>query len=253
MHNIFKSVKIQLIAFLAVFALYFVFSAENYKFLAAILVAVFFALLFESLAVYLKTKKFHLTESAAITGLIIGFVLSSSEPLWHIIAACAIAIGVKHILHYAKGKHVFNPAALGILLTCLLWGAYTQWAGTYLWYVLLPAGLYFAYRFKKLELLVGYFAATILLFGVQALHQGHSLENVFKYLTYFYIFIMAIEPKTTPMTDMGKYIFGAVLGCLIFIFTQMGLRFDVELFSLLVMNALVPVLNKAKSKKGGRV
>jgi len=249
MQNIFKSVKTQLIIFLTGFSLYLIFSSENYKLLAGLIVAVFFTFIFEAAALYLKTKKLYFTESAAITGLIIGLVLSS-DSLGYLILACAIAIVVKHVLHYAKGKHIFNPAALGILAVCILWGVYTKWAGTYLWYALVPGGIYFAYRFKKLELLAGYFAAALLLFGIQALYHGHDLKDIFKYLSYFYIFIMVIEPKTTPVTDMGKYVFGAMLSVLIFVFTQMSLRFDVELFALLIMNIFVPVLNKMKFKKG---
>ena len=61
---------------------------------------------------------------------------------------------------------------------------------------------------------------------------------------------MVIEPKTGPAKVAGKYFFGAGIAALIFILTETGVKFDAELFSLLAMNAVVPLLNKLPLKKG---
>jgi Na+-translocating ferredoxin:NAD+ oxidoreductase RnfD subunit len=50
---------------------------------------------------------------------------------------------------------------------------------------------------------------------------------------------------------MGKYLFGAGVATLIFVLTEAGVRFDAELFSLLIMNAAVPLLNRLSPIKGG--
>ena len=71
-----------------------------------------------------------------------------------------------------------------------------------------------------------------------------NLLNVFGYLSYFFVFIMLIEPKTTPVKFPGKVIFGASVGALIYLLIQANARFDVELFILLVMNLTVFLLNK---------
>ncbi len=211
------------------------------------LVAVASALVIEALVYNLKTKRLQITESAIITGLIIGYVLSSDEAWWKFVFASSIAILSKYLLRFRK-KHIFNPAALGIFLTIILLGASTQWMGTYLWYVIVPFGLYFVYRLKKTEVITGYAIISLLLFQAQAFLRKVPLGDIFGYFSYFYIFVMVIEPKTSPLKPLGKYLFGAGVAALIFILTEAGVRFDAELLSLLVANATVPLLNRIPLK-----
>lgn len=239
----FRSVKTQLILYLACFALFISFKDKDAAFLATTAIAVTSCLALESSFLYLKNKVFQLTESPLITGLIIGFVLSGSEAWWKFVLASVLAILPKYLIRF-KGKHIFNPAGLGIFLTLLFFNASTQWKGTYLWYVLLPFGLYFSYKFRKMGIIIGYALAFFALSGFQAVSQKIPLGHIFGYLSYFYIFIMVIEPKTTPVKQAGKLIFGALASSLIFILTALGAGFDVELFSLLVLNTAVPALNK---------
>jgi Na+-translocating ferredoxin:NAD+ oxidoreductase RnfD subunit len=80
--------------------------------------------------------------------------------------------------------------------------------------------------------------------------QNIPLRHILGYLSYFYIFIMIIEPKTSPVKPGGQIIFGAGIAILIFILTEFGVKFDVELFSLLVLNIMVLLVNKVTHKKG---
>lgn len=237
------SKKKQLIIFLGAFALYLSIINKELMFLFTTAIAVISCVISESALVYLKTKQRIITESSIISGLIIGFVLSFDEPWWIFVLASVLAISSKHLIRLNK-KHLFNPAGFGVFLAIILFGAQTQWQGTYLWYILTPIGLYFTFKIKKIEVLAGYFLATIVLFGSQAIIQKSGILNLFGFLGYFYIFVMVIEPKTSPFKPLGKFIFGASLGSLIFILTQSGVKFDAELFSLLVLNLSVPLLNK---------
>jgi len=246
----FKSIKTQLILYLVCLAIFLAVKDKDWTFLFTTLVAVISALAIEALVLYLKTKTLQITESAIITGLIAGYLLSSDEAWWKFVFASFMAILSKHLIRFQK-KHIFNPAALGIFSTITLLGASTQWKGTYLWYVIVPFGLYFAYQLKKTEVVIGYAIISLLLFAAPALLQRVPLGNIFGYFSYFYIFVMVIEPKTTPLKTMGKYLFGAGTAALIFILTQAGVKFDAELFSLLAMNATVPLLNRLSPTKGG--
>ncbi|MDD5449377.1 MAG: RnfABCDGE type electron transport complex subunit D [Candidatus Omnitrophica bacterium] len=247
-----KSIKTQLILYLACLALLLAVKDKDFSFLLAVLTAVISALAVEASVLYLKTKTFRITESSVITGLIIGFVLSSGEVWWKFVFASTLAIFSKHLIRFRK-QHIFNPAAFGIFLSMILSGAYTQWRGTYLWYILVPFGLYFTQKIKKIEVVTGYAIISLVLFGMQALLLKVPLGNIFGYFSYFYIFVMIIEPKTTPLKPAGKYLFGAGIAALIFILTEAGVRFDAELLSLLAMNATVPLLNKIPLKRGGVV
>ena len=248
-----KSIKTRLILYLAFFALFLAAKDRDVLFLGTLIIAVISSLAAESVILYLKTKVFQVTESSIITGLIIGYVLSSDEVWWRFVLASSLAILSKYLIRFRK-KHIFNPASFGIFLTLIIFGASTQWKETYAWYILLPFGFYFAQKIRKMEIIIGYAVFSLTLFGIQAVLQKVPLWHIFGYLSYFYIFVMVIEPKTTPLRPIGKFLFGAGVAVLIFILTAAGARFDVELFSLLAMNIAVPLLNKLpQRKKGGMV
>jgi Na+-translocating ferredoxin:NAD+ oxidoreductase RnfD subunit len=190
------------------------------------------------------------TSSSIITGLIIGYVVAADQPAWQFFLACALAIISKYLIVYKK-KHIFNPAAFGIFMVLLLFGTATQWKGTYAWYIILPFGIYFAQRLAKIRILAGYFLAAFILFGIQAFAQKTPLGNILNYFSYFYIFVMVIEPKTLPVKPARQLIFGAGIAILIFMLTELKVNFDVELFSLLVLNLAGFLLaNKKILKKG---
>jgi Na+-translocating ferredoxin:NAD+ oxidoreductase RnfD subunit len=243
------SIKTQLIIFLSVFALYLSFVDKDALFLVTTLVAVACAMAADSVIVFSKSKKFVLTESSVISGLIIGYVLSNTYPWWMFLCVSVFAICSKHLLRIRE-KHLFNPAAFGIFLATVLLGASTQWRGVGLWYILVPAGVYFVSKIQKMEVVIGYMAVFVLLFGTQAFFQKTSLLDVLIYQNFFFIFVMLIEPKTTPVTRKGKVVFGAAVAILVFILTAIltasRVKFEAELLSLLAVNAFSLLLNKLK-------
>ncbi|MDP3732482.1 MAG: RnfABCDGE type electron transport complex subunit D [Candidatus Omnitrophota bacterium] len=238
-----KSIKTQLIIFLCGFAIYLSFKDKDAIFLLTTFISVISAIGVESAILYLKNKRVSVTDSSIISGLIIGYVLSIGNAWWIFTVASLFAICFKYLIR-VNGKHLFNPAAFGIFLTTVLFGVTTQWKGTYIWYVLVPFGFYFIAKSKKMELLLGYGLTALILFSVQASIQKIPISNIFGYLSYFYIFIMLIEPKTTPVKPLGKLIFGVGAAILIFILTEIGVRFDVELCALLIFNLATPLLNR---------
>ncbi len=248
----FKSIKTRLILYLACFAVFLSIEQNDAMLLAAVFIAVIWSLAVESAFLYLKTKAFQISESSIITGLIVGFVFSNGQSWWVLALASSLAILSKYLIRF-KIRHIFNPAALGIFLAIIILGAPTEWEGTYFWFIVLPFGIYFAKKIRKMEILAGYTVVFLALFGTQALFQKTPVWHIFGYLNYFYLFVMVIEPMTTPVRPLGKFLFGAGVSALVFILTELGVRFDVELFSLLAMNIAVPLLNMIPHKEGGRV
>jgi len=245
---LFKSVKVQINLFLIAFAVFLYLKNPSFGFLAGFFWAILFSVLAEAAILYFKTKKFQITDSALTSGLIIGYVLSSESPWWMFMTVATCAVGLKRVLRF-HGKNLLNPAALGIFLAVLLLNGTTEWKGAYEWYLLIPAGFYLVNKIKKLEIVWGYFGMALLLFIPQALRQGTPLVNIPGYFNYFFIFIMLIEPKTTPPTLWPKIVFGAAVALLVFLLTELGFRYEPELFALLVLNALVPLLNKIPNFK----
>ena len=241
-----KSVKTQLSLFLALFAIYTYFIEKNPLFLLGILVAVFASVALDSIINYLKNKKFSITESSIVTGLIIGYVISSDEFWWVIALASIFAIASKHLIRFRK-LHIFNPAAFGIFLTVMLFGAYTQWNTAYSWHIIIPLGVYLALKIKRISLVMSYFATALLLYAPQAFLHNASLLDIFGYLNYFFIFIMMIEPKTTPARRRSKIIFGIGVASFVFAFYEIGILLEAELFALLTVNFLGALLERRRS------
>lgn len=244
----FKSIKVQLNVFFAAFAVFLYLKEPRSALLLGFFWAILFSVAIEAAVLYFKTKKFQITDSALTSGFILGYVLSSESSGWMFLAVAAFTVGLKRILRF-RGKNLLNPAALGIFLAVLLLKGSTEWKGAYEWYLLIPAGLYIVNKIKKTAIVWGYFGMSLLLFIPQALAQGSSLLNIPGYFNYFFIFIMLIEPKTTPPTRWPKIAFGAGVALLIFFLTEWGFRYEPELFALLVLNACVPLLNKIPNLK----
>ena len=196
---------------LAAFAIFLAATDQSGELLLSLLAATGLSILVEAIILYVKTKKPAISESAVITGLILGFVLTPDQDNWFGLYAFAAfaAIASKYIIRF-KNKHIFNPAAFGVILGMLIFKTQTAWAGTYYWYLLLPAGLYLAYRMRKIELLLSYGITALGIFAIQALAQGHDLKHIFGYLSYFFICIMLIEPKTSPVAPKAKIVFGII-------------------------------------------
>ncbi|UCD15950.1 MAG: RnfABCDGE type electron transport complex subunit D [Candidatus Omnitrophota bacterium] len=243
-----KSVKVQLGFFLAAFWIYLVVRNKDLTLFFSTSIAVSSSVIIGCIFGYFKERKFSISSSVLITGLIIGLILSWDLAWWIYILASLVAISSKYIIRINK-KHIFNPAAIGIFLVTIFLKAQTQWQGTYLWYLLIPFGFYFAYRVKKIEILLSYGVSALGLFAVSAAIRNVSLYDIFGYLSYFFIFIMLIEPKTTPLSRLGKGVFGVIVAVLIFVFTEAGAKFDVELGALLIANMAVPFINKLSVKK----
>jgi len=244
----FNSIKTQLIVFLLGFAAYLYSIDKQSAFIFTLCLSFAAASGTESLFLYFRSKKFQVTESALVSGLIIGIVLSGDNRWWVIALAGILAILSKHLLRF-ESRHVFNPAAFGIFLSIILMASLTEWRGAYLWYILVPFGTYFVYKIKKLKILAGFVLTFFILFGTQAFIRKVPIWNIFGYFNYFYLFVMLIEPKTTPSKSYGKIIFGVGAAALIFILTDMGVKFDVELCSLLILNAFTPLLNKIPQRR----
>nr|MBU1328054.1 RnfABCDGE type electron transport complex subunit D [Candidatus Omnitrophota bacterium] len=239
-----KSIKVQLSIFLIAFALCLSFTGKDSLFLLSLGVSVIAAIGADSIITYLKSKKIIITESSIVSGLIIGYVLSSGEAWWIIILASIFAISSKHIIRF-NGRHVFNPAGFGVLIITFLLGISTEWKGANLWYIIIPLGIYFVFKIRKQEIVISYLIASFILFGIQAIIQNVQIFNILGYLNYFFIFIMLVEPMTTPMTYYGKIIFGSGVGILIFILYLFGIK-EAELLALAFFNLSTLLLNRRR-------
>lgn len=231
------SVKSQLLVFLLAFSSWISLREKTVIYLGAVILCGFVSAALETIIIFLRKKRFQVTESSVITGLIIGFVLSSSGSIWTFLCASFFSIVSKYVIRWRQ-KHIFNPAAFGVFLTNLFLQGYTQWKGAYDWFVIIPFGLYFVYRFRRLMVSGVYLAAFFCFYGVRSLLQGQGVIDSLLYANYFFILIMLIEPKTSPVKPAHQRIFSLAVCFFAVVLYLLQIPYDAELPALLGGNLI---------------
>jgi len=93
-----------------------------------VLAALAGACLFDFLIGLVRQGKPAWPSSALLSGLIVAFVLGPLEPHAITFAVAALAIIAKHVLKTRQG-HIFNPAALALVISVPLFGTGQSWWG----------------------------------------------------------------------------------------------------------------------------
>lgn len=181
-------------------------------------------------------------ESAVITALILFFILMPAETNRDALinaGVAVIAMGSKYFVT-ARQRHIFNPAAIGLVIGGLFFGATALWwtaTPLLLPFVIMAGGL-IVLKVRRADL-----AITFLLTSVPVILILHSSataslsENLSQVLTswpiFFFAAIMLTEPATTPATKKMRLAYGVLVGVLF------GLAFRIGNFSTSPEMALV--------------
>lgn len=225
----------QLIVIFLVFAgLSAVYVTGNLSFLIQLIAAPLAACVVDIAVTYARTRRKIKPLTAIISGLIIALILPLS-PL-HIVAfAAASAMILKHAIRW-KGRNVFNPAALGLLITSLLFGIDTAW-----WVsvsLLAVLGFLVVYKLGRLRTSASFLVVYFLLVYLTTQQLAPDLTAV------FFATIMLIEPKTSPHTKRGQIVFGVAAAILVTAMQFLPVRIDPFLGVLLVMNLFTGAINR---------
>ena len=175
----------------------------------------------QALASLLVKTRFE-WKSAAITSLSLSILMRAVDP-WMWFAAGVIGIGLKFAVRY-KGKHVFNPACIGIVVMCLVfgrdvWVSPGQWGQAPLiagWAVALAALVLSSA--KRLDIAFGFIGTfAAILFG-RALWLGDPMANPIHQLSsgtlLVFTFFMITDPRSTPDSRAGRLVFAACVASL---------------------------------------
>ncbi|MDB5265582.1 MAG: hypothetical protein JWM39_295 [Parcubacteria group bacterium] len=163
-------------------------------------------------------------ESAYITAFILALIIAPPQAFgdahFLILAgwASAWAMASKYIFAIQR-KHLFNPAAFGVVMTALFLnqGA-TWWVGT-LWMLpfVVVGGFFVARKIRRFDMVVTFgiaLVATILILGT----GGGSLHVVQQALLYapavFFGTVMLTEPLTAPTDRYWRILFAVLVGFL---------------------------------------
>lgn len=174
---------------------------------------------------YIKVRTWPRLISPIITGLIIGLTaqFGASPLILSLIGAAAMII--KSFVKL-DGKHIFNPAAAGLLIGMIFFSSFPAWwgGGGYqgVFLIWIPILLY---KLKRWAPILGFLLPLIIVSGFGMLTSASLL---------FFISVMLIEPKTSPLSIKNGLIYGLIVGVGFVLFSQTNL--DPLIPSLLIGN-----------------
>ena len=186
-------------------------------------------------AVLFLRRALRFPYSAFISGIIIGSIAPFDAPVPAILVASAVAILSKHIIRI-KGRHIFNPAALGLIVSLYLFNLGEQWwaaIGFAVLGVTLPITLILIaanYKAEKLKVSIPFLFVTAFLYlstgfvSLSSVNPTGVLAFV-NSLPFYFAFIMLSEPKTSPYKPQEQIIFGFSLAFLYFALDFNRVRF----------------------------
>ena len=173
----------------------------------------------------LRDKKRIFPLSALVSGLIISSVMAPTQ--WFYIAPLAAVLS-KHLIRYS-GRHIFNPAAFGLLAANVIFKVPLTWWLVTNVTVIIIFGLFFAYRIRKISLVASVICST-LIFSV--------LYSLIKHQPLF--------ANTAPVSLRSKVLYGALIALFGFISLAFIPEYDFLVMSLIIANIGGVILRKVK-------
>ncbi|MGI6270660.1 MAG: RnfABCDGE type electron transport complex subunit D [Candidatus Howiella sp.] len=224
--------------------------------------------------------------SAAVTGLLLALCLPPSLPLWMGMLGSVIAIVIVKQLFGGLGQNFVNPAITGrIVLMVSFPTAMTTWDAPFAWLnsadaVTTATPLAGGSTFTLQQLLLGYkggcigetYALALLLGGIYLVVRGvitpvipvcfigttgllmwaFGGDPLFHILTGGLLLgaiFMATDYVTSPSTTKGKVIYAIGCGAITAVIRQFGSLPEGVSYSILVMNIIVPYINRLCAPK----
>ena len=165
-------------------------------------------------------------ESSYITALILALIITPPTPSQYfspsgipfLAWAALFAMASKFILAIRK-KHLFNPAAIALVITAYALNQYASWWVCTL--VMMPfvalGGLLVARKISRFDLVCSFLiTATLTILGFGIANGANPLLTTWRTLAeapvVFFAFVMLTEPLTTPPTRTLRIWYGALIG-----------------------------------------
>ena len=154
-------------------------------------------------------------KSAVITSLSLSILLRATSP-WFWFLAGVIAIGLKFAVR-VNGKHLFNPACIGIVCVMLLFG-HEAWISPGQWgqapllagYAIALAALVLSSA-KRLDIALGFLGSFAAILFARAAWLGDPMSIPLHQLSsgalLVFAFFMITDPRSTPDSRIGRLAF----------------------------------------------
>jgi len=205
---------------------------------------------------YIRRRKLFIPRAAAITGLILALIIDPGASFIQIVVICVAAMVVKNLLRIGN-RHIFNPAASGLLIGYFLFSLSPSWWGVSLYdpgkitlpnVLIMVSILLLAYvsglKLKRYATIFSFFIAYTVfsLIFLSPSSLGSLLQTVLSPGTLFYAIVMLAEPMTSPVNRNRQMMYGGLVAVFNVLFILAitnidGLNLpDISLISLLVGN-----------------
>lgn len=184
-------------------------------------------------------------ESTYITALILALIIPPFRGISDIpilFWAPVLAMASKYILAINR-KHIFNPAAIAVVLTALwLNDSANWWMGTA---VMMPFvlvfGLSIVRKIRREDMILSFFSIAFITEVIFAILHGSNIITALQTLVFhssllFFAFVMLTEPFTTPPTKELRIFYGGLVGFLFSPYIHLGTLYSTPELALVIGN-----------------
>jgi len=158
---------------------------------------------------------------AVLTALIVAMVLSAHER-WYVTAITSVVAILSKYIFRGRSANIFNPAALGIVVTFYVFGTGQSWWGALpdvtpaAMAVLFATGIFITDRVNKMPMVLAFLGAYYVLFTLTAfvgdprlvaeIYRTPDLQAVL-----FFAFFILTDPPTSPTKYQHQIICGILV------------------------------------------
>ncbi len=184
-------------------------------------------------------------ESVYITAIILALIVTPAHTVNDFVfltLAAILAVSSKFILAIGK-KHIFNPAAIAVTITALVFGHGASWwiGNIYTTPIILLGGLLIARKLRKGDLVFTFMLVVAAISSMLSIAKGENpiiiLNIIFLHSSlFFFAFVMLTEPTTTPPNKKLRVAYGSLAGFLFLSQIYTRSIFATPEFALLVVN-----------------
>lgn len=190
-----------------------------------VITCVGFAFLLDIIFTYIRRREFFKPFAAIVTGLILALIIDPSASWYQIFVICAAAMAIKNFARIGN-RHIFNPAASGLLAGWVLFGLNPSWWGATLHrgdigmvlnllvYLLLLAIAYVScYKLGRYNTVISYILiyAVLFLFVTSSWSLQAFVKTIVSPGILFYALLMLPEPMTSPVNRRRQLMYGATI------------------------------------------
>lgn len=179
-------------------------------------------------------------------------ILLRADTLWAHPLAAFIAIGAKFVIRI-NGKHLFNPANLGVIAGLTLipgaWISPGQWGNDLIyaaWFVAL--GSIVVNRAQRMDISWMFLGCYVALLGARVLWLGQSGAIFWHQLhsgaLLLFTFFMISDPMTIPNHQRARLLYAALVAAGAFLWQFYLFKPNALVWALFLLTPLVPLLDR---------